>query len=109
MCKRSIKAARSGNGQAREKLYITNIALRQCSQIQKAFWYSNETNFLLFLPPLVEPSDALAAFFVVGFFLARCSFNFSALSRYCAHFPRILSFALSLWASSVKRDSQNHI
>ena len=58
---------------------------------------------LLPLAPLDVPSDAFAAFFEVGFFFAKCSFNFSALSRYCAHFARMLSFALSLCASSVNR------
>ena len=40
---------------------------------------------------------------LIGFLpepLLTCCFSFSALSRYCTHLARILSLALSLWASS---------
>ena len=49
----------------------------------------------------------------MGFFLSflpcTCALSFSARSRYCIHFARILSLALSLWASSGKIQHCVHI
>ena len=49
----------------------------------------------------VPPSESLTGFLDFCFSL-RYFFSFSALSKYCAHFALMLSFALSLVASSKK-------
>ena len=58
-------------------------------------WINNWSKSYFLLPPSLSP--ALTAFFPLH---PKCCFSFSALSKYCIHFPRILSLALSLWASS---------
>jgi len=63
-------------------------------EVTTQLWYGALTHFFLSLDA-VGPLEC-----TLFLFLARNFFSCSARSRYCAHFPRMLSFERSPWASS---------